>query len=202
MFTPTRILGVIAIAASASALVLLALRHIPAQSDASSTAPRTRSGEGRLHEVGAAALEGSRAAIPRAAAHTTIATDTVPDVADKGRIKALHQAQLQLYATTFTQEPVDATWASGAEAVIRTVLGRSKQPVTSSQVQCKRSLCRVELSYDKPREGHAVLQWMLRDHPWPGVVFTRNDAERHSAIAYYARHGHELPKVSPETLAL
>lgn len=204
MVKSTRLLGVTAIAVAASALALLVFHSFPHQSRATAPALRGRSTEGHLvrHELRTTTHEGPRASISPAAAQAPVATDTAPDAERKRQLKALHQAQLQLYATTFTQEAVDASWASGAEAGIRTVLGRVKQPVTAAQVRCKRTLCRVDLNYEEPREGHAVLQWMLMDHPWPGVVFTRNDAERHSAIAYYARQGHELPKVAPATLTL
>jgi len=71
-----------------------------------------------------------------------------------------------------------------------------------TRVQCKSTLCRVDLGYEQPKDGQAVLQRMLRDHPWRGAVFTKNDAENHSAISYYAREGSTFPRVDPQSLAL
>ncbi|HYQ42311.1 MAG TPA: hypothetical protein VER11_10085 [Polyangiaceae bacterium] len=116
------------------------------------------------------------------------------------RVRALHRAQLQLYTNTFDEEVVDVGWAPAAETEIRSVLDRAKRPVKQARVQCKSTLCRVEFSYEQPKDGRAVLQRMLMDHPWRGAVFTKNDAENQSAISYYTRQGRAFPRVEPRSL--
>ena len=94
-------------------------------------------------------------------------------------------------------EILDEEWASATEKQIKDALVSSIfSHVSIYEMACKRSLCRVSLSFDEQGDISALLGKIDRTKPFSdGAAFVfLEDSDSRKALYYFARPGHSLSK--------
>jgi hypothetical protein len=114
------------------------------------------------------------------------------------------EEERRLYASAiFDAEPVDASWAGTTQrelaGKLRGLAGSSSSVQT---VDCRNTLCRVELINDNRDVGGDLLRSFMRSNAWPGSgMAIRGEPDPKGRVAltlYLAREGAALPEAEPE----
>jgi hypothetical protein len=114
------------------------------------------------------------------------------------------EEERRVYASAiFDAEPVDTSWARATQ---RELTGKLRELVGGSSsvqaVDCKNTLCRVELNNDNDKAGQDFLRTFLRSHAWGGNgMAIRGEPDSKGRVAltmYLAREGAALPEAEPE----
>jgi len=113
-------------------------------------------------------------------------------------------AQVDLLEDRFIAEETDPDWSSRAEdTLIETYEGDQAHGLFVADLDCRTTLCRMELTLDgsiSPEESFRNLSLLA---PWPGDGFVRISGieggnESPLAVVYLARDGYVLPQHVPE----
>lgn len=93
-----------------------------------------------------------------------------------------------------SNEAIDETWASGAEATLSSSFAASAAPSMSlGDVECRSSICRMQMTADLSEE-QAIIQSIEDFQPWEGgQVLLNIDPETGVGQVYVARTGSSLP---------
>jgi hypothetical protein len=114
------------------------------------------------------------------------------------------EEERRVYASgVFDSEPVDTGWARATQ---RELTGKLRELVGGSSsvqaVDCKNTLCRVELDNDNDKAGQDFLRSFMRSHAWAGNgMAIRGEPDSKGRVAltmYLAREGAALPEAEPE----
>jgi hypothetical protein len=114
------------------------------------------------------------------------------------------EEERRVYASAiFDAEPVDTNWARATQ---RDLAGKLRELAGSSSrvqtVDCRNTLCRVELSHDNGEASGGFLRSFMRSHAWSGngmAVHGEPDPKgRVTLTLYLAREGAPLPEAEPE----
>jgi hypothetical protein len=107
-------------------------------------------------------------------------------------------AQTDLLVEQMRREGIDPAWKRDAEAQIRERL--AAQPMTgviSTDVECRASLCQLDMIFDSVDVRDDALAVLPRIVPWDfeGYYRADDDDEQH-VIVYVTREGATLPRVA------
>jgi hypothetical protein len=97
-----------------------------------------------------------------------------------------------LYAA-MASEPVDESWRAEAEAIFKTALA-DIDTADVIALECRSTLCRVELSHAGSEERLAAADAFTAQIPWEASGFVHMiPSEPPTSVIYVARAGHSLP---------
>lgn len=124
-----------------------------------------------------------------------------PDApADDERTDAEAEASIQrtmaFYDDQLAGQAADPSWAPQAEAALEArVLGWQSPGLSGLSVECRASLCRVEMVYDPGQvDPNALADALGAVAPWPSNAFYHVDLDTdHVATAWLTRSGVSLP---------
>jgi len=116
------------------------------------------------------------------------------------------QAQENELEQTLVTEQVDPEWSQGAETswtevFQKEVMKEELKEIQLGNIECRTTLCRVELTPTDPDQGAVAFEQGFRKlmlfAPWQGPGFGKienPDGQAPVAVFYMAREGHALPE--------
>ncbi len=113
------------------------------------------------------------------------------------RLTVINETRREACVTTHRRETVDPTWSATAADTIRARLVGEAFEGVGSTVDCRRTICRVDVKYGNPSAGMSAMKEIGSMRLWPGQTFWHVDQERNEAVAYIGRQGFELPTGDP-----
>jgi len=95
-------------------------------------------------------------------------------------------------------EAIDPNWSVSASESISDLFAsgnKELQGISLTNVECKTSLCRVELTFDSV-DGMDATKLAMGNMPWNAEGFFKlnTDDDNPSAVIYLARENHQLPR--------
>lgn len=109
------------------------------------------------------------------------------------RLAAINEARSAACDTTHAREAPDPAWSATAADTIRgRLVGDDFRGVTA-EVDCRRTMCKVDLQYADATSGLSAAKQLGSLRLWPGQTFWHLDQERLTGTAYIAREGFQLP---------
>lgn len=127
------------------------------------------------------------------------------------RLDRTTQAQIKLLDGLMREERKDGEWAAAAEDGLkraflldaatkrewREALRLEKEPAVGLRsVDCRTTVCRLEIGFDSARERETLLRMVVHAMPWSGESFGYvGDAESTTVVVYLAKAGEKLPRV-------
>lgn len=103
----------------------------------------------------------------------------------------------------FAAQARDATWATGAEVQLESrIRAMTPERSTLGRVECRDTICRVEAVHQSIEDYYEFQTQVFApgDAIWSGARFALTrpmpDGKRQRTVAFYARDGHELPRLS------
>lgn len=104
-------------------------------------------------------------------------------------------AQVERLEEGSSLEPVDEAWAESSQAFIQDALRDAPENVQLQTADCRSSLCRIELGFDRRENRDTDLRDTLETLAWPGEGFVYvEDDEALYALVFLAREGARLPR--------
>jgi len=100
---------------------------------------------------------------------------------------ALSERRTQLQAQ-FAAQPIDPSWASSSKQLLNDDLGKyASADVRVRGVECRSTLCRVELAPVNRDAGQRFMEAWVRHRTWTGPGFAASDGD--SMIVFLGRPG-------------
>jgi hypothetical protein len=137
------------------------------------------------------------AAIP-AASTPPVVSELTAEEKDRHMLE-FNQARLALCEEAFHEEDAAPGWSESAAQKLREVYTNSEFKALRVGVECRATLCRVDLSYD-PEVAADAVHGATYASAWSGRRFSRVDLEKSEATIYVAREGYDIPE--PDGLRL
>ena len=154
---------------------------------------KVRKQEQKLNDVNASADLGASNTQPseEKEAHPELTPEEEIELAE-----AQLQSQIELMEKTIFTEETDPEWSSEAElALDEAYRSGEMEMVEIVDIDCRTTLCRVELSFDGSGSSEEDFFELVGLIPWGGQRFMRVDTgENAEAVVYLAREGHSLPR--------
>ena len=154
--------------------------------------------------VGAAILP----AAPGSDAATTVAVSDADSNLSERRLEERQQRLVEINETrsaaceaTYGNETMDPQWSAIASDAIRTKLASEDFDGVSSVVDCRRTICKVDLKYPDEAAGLSAVKQIGSFRLWPGRTFWHLDQEKREGVAYIGRQGFELPGFNQSGMA-
>jgi hypothetical protein len=127
--------------------------------------------------------------------HAAEAPALTPDEAsaedEHARAEAQTQAQLEAFECTLVEEDADPGWASAAQRALQEALhSETIAGLHLVQVDCRTSLCRLELALDSARSPGESLEQLIHFARWEGAGFAQIDDASDTAVVYLSREGY------------
>ena len=114
---------------------------------------------------------------------------------ESARAEAQTKLQLDLLESMLLEEEIDPQWASVAQLSVAEVFqGEEIAGVQLVNVECRTTLCRIELSLDGSTSPEDSFRNLIHIRPWQGQSFARTDHEGDYTEVYLVREGHSLPQ--------
>jgi hypothetical protein len=98
------------------------------------------------------------------------------------------------------REARDANWAEEAERRITETFAGESFKNARLVVDCRATICRVDLDYSEAAVGVDAARDFGYSHPWPGQRFTTTNFETQLATSFISRENYKLP--SPKSGAI
>lgn len=106
------------------------------------------------------------------------------------------------HEVAFRAEPVERAWAEPMEARVSAGMREVfKDPTKVRSVECRQSLCRVEASMSDQNEWSEIVERMLEEKVWDGVLsaFPSTGADgKVTLTTYLVREGYQVPLPAKE----
>jgi hypothetical protein len=119
------------------------------------------------------------------------ATPATPPVPEKGAAEGVAE-QRALLQSQFAAQQIDASWASSAREQLAADLDKyASANVRVRAVECRSTLCRVELATASHDAGVGFMEQWVRNRTWTGPGFAANAGDT-SLIVFLGRPGSEL----------
>lgn len=112
----------------------------------------------------------------------------------------LGEAQIERLESAYGTESTDPEWSSDAEDALSRAYQTEAFNSLTVVPRCKKTLCRLEVTYDDTENTSQQLQLLAHRTPWQGQGFQKVDTKTQIATFYLAREGHELAQVDPEKI--
>jgi hypothetical protein len=114
---------------------------------------------------------------------------------EHARAEAQTQAQIEAFEGTLVEEDADPGWANAAQRALQEVFHREAMAgLRLVQVDCRTSLCRLELALDWASSPGESLEQLIHFAPWEGAGFAQIDEASGTAVVYLSREGYALPQ--------
>lgn len=127
------------------------------------------------------------------------------------RLDRTTQAQIKLLDGLMNEERKDGEWAAAAEDGLKRAflldeatkrewqeaLRLEKEPAVGLRsVDCRTTLCRMEIGFDSARERDSLLRMTMHAMPWSGESFGYvGDPASTTVVVYLAKAGEKLPRL-------
>ncbi len=115
-----------------------------------------------------------------------------PELADF-RAEEQMRAQTELLDETWRGEAVDPEWSPQAAMDLSQALQREELDGLSAEVDCRASLCRIDMSFADAEGIEGLSRLASRNFPWPGMAFFHLRPDDQAGVYYLARENFELP---------
>lgn len=134
-----------------------------------------------------------------AATRSAQAPSFTPDV-EPGKPQTIDPATLRTHLDErFERQADDSAWSAQARELVETKLATAMPPSSVlKSVDCRETMCRIEMIYDDLTQYHAFVRRMTPDAlPWNGTLFSTplDDPSRGpiTFVAFLSREGQQLP---------
>lgn len=121
--------------------------------------------------------------------------ETTPEEAEQ-RVREQGDARVVLLEDTMLAEEPDPQWAETAKQSLYDAFKEVEADgFVFQNADCKRTMCRLSLFFDKDVDAGKAFRKMKTAMPWEGAGFARINDETGEVEVYLAREGHELPQL-------
>jgi hypothetical protein len=102
---------------------------------------------------------------------------------------------LAAFEQTLETGDVDPEWSPKAEAELKSTVAALALPgISLEEATCKQTICKMKLALGEGNPGLDLNRALLDAVKWRAPRFIYIDGDTtHTAVAYFAREGHELP---------
>lgn len=134
-----------------------------------------------------------------AAVRSEQAPSSTPD-GEPAKQEAIDPATLRTHLdASFDRQADDPSWSAAARGMVEAKLASAMPPSSVlKSVECRESMCRIEMVYDDLTQYHAFVKQMTPDAlPWNGTLFATPRGDPSSGpitfVAFLSREGQQLP---------
>ncbi|HEY5372365.1 MAG TPA: hypothetical protein VIK01_01705 [Polyangiaceae bacterium] len=193
-----RTAAVLAMTVGTISVVWLATQHRTAHSAAVLSVAAVRSNESQVTDrpqapVAMAQPENGSGNGPRQGSESKQLVAQGDAAAPIGDPEAEREATEQLYENSHAAEAVDSQWAPTARQTIQNTYSGDGFSGLRLTVDCRSTLCRVDVDYSDPAAGDVAAHKFMSVHPWLGRRMSHLDNATHTGTSYFAREGFKFP---------
>lgn len=119
---------------------------------------------------------------------------------DFEEVHAQQRERIQILASAFEAEPLDADWSAEAvDAIERSLDAEALAGTTAVGVECRSTICQLEVEHDNSIDVARFELWfpILTAEVAPRITLEHEEFDgRVNTIAYLARSGHRMPGIA------